>query len=123
MTTSWNDTEPIYIQLRDRVLDLILDGTLGDGDALPSVRQVAAEYQINPLTVLKAYQMLSDSGLVEKRRGRGMFICEGTENALRKEQRTHFIREEWPMILKKLEQLGLTLDDLPEKTGDAETQS
>src|SRR5688572_32548767 len=79
MDTNWTDSLPIYRQLRDRVVAMILEGVLNDGDPLPSVRSVAAEYRLNPLTVLKGYQQLVDERLVEKRRGRGMFVTEGAD--------------------------------------------
>jgi GntR family transcriptional regulator len=103
----WNDNQPIYRQLRDRVVAMILDGVIGDGDALPSVRSVAADYHVNPLTVLKGYQELVDEGLVEKRRGRGMFIKEGASKALRKDERKAFLEEQWPEIRATILRLGL----------------
>ncbi len=107
MNPDWNATEPIYLQLKERILAMILDNTLNDGDALPSVRQVAAEYQINPLTVLKAYQLLVDQGLVEKRRGLGMFVRTGVSRKLARSKREEFLNEEWPRIVKKIQRLGL----------------
>src|SRR4026208_654358 len=98
MDTNWNDSLPIYRQLRDRVVAMILEGGLSDGDPLPSVRSVAAEYRLNPLTVLKGYQQLVDERLVEKKRGRGMFVNEGARQALMKDERTHFLETEWPKI-------------------------
>src|SRR5512140_902907 len=98
MDHEWNDTEPIYRQLRDRVVAMILDEVLKEGDPLPSVRNVAAEYRVNPLTVLKAYQHLVDEGLVESRRGRGMFVNAGARVLLLKAERDKFVTEEWPKV-------------------------
>lgn len=114
MDPNWNDSQPIYRQLRDRVVEMILEGVLGDGDALPSVRSVAAEYRLNPLTVLKGYQELVDEGLVEKRRGRGMFIMDGAKKALLSGERELFLNEQWPSVVATIRRLGLDLDDLVE---------
>jgi GntR family transcriptional regulator len=107
MDPKWNEDLPIYRQLRDRVVDMILEGVLHDGDALPSVRNVAAEYRLNPLTVLKGYQELVDEGLVEKKRGRGMFVNDGAQKQLLKDERKRFIEKEWPQVLATIERLGL----------------
>src|SRR5436305_3891702 len=107
MDREWNDSQPIYRQLRDRVVAMILDGVLKEGDPLPSVRTVAAEYRVNPLTVLKGYQELVDEGLVETRRGRGMFINEGARGLLLRGERRNFLAEEWPQIRETIERLGL----------------
>ena len=112
MTIAWNDSTPIYRQLRDRVVAMILDGVLKQGDALPSVRQVAADFQINPITVSKAYQELVDENLVEKRRGLGMYVTEGARSALMKSERDRFLSDEWPMLYARLQRLGLSLKDL-----------
>ena len=112
MDPNWNDSQPIYRQLRDRVVEMIREGVLGDGDALPSVRSVAAEYRLNPLTVLKGYQELVDEGLVEKKRGRGMFIMEGAKKALLSGERELFLNEQWPSVVATVRRLGLDLDDL-----------
>jgi GntR family transcriptional regulator len=112
MSITWNDSVPIYRQLRERVVAMILDGALHEGDALPSVRQVAADFQINPLTVSKAYQELVDDQLVEKRRGLGMFVTDGAREALLKSERERFLREEWPALHAKLQRLGLDLKTL-----------
>ena len=112
MTVTWNDNVPIYRQLRERVVAMILDGALNEGDALPSVRQVAADYQINPLTVSKAYQELVDEQLVEKRRGLGMFVTEGAQEALLKSERERFLREEWPRIRARIERMNLDIQKL-----------
>jgi GntR family transcriptional regulator len=108
----WNDSQPIYRQLRDRVVAMILDGVLKEGDPLPSVRTVAAEYRVNPLTVLKSYQGLVDEELVEKRRGLGMFIKDGARNVLLSAERQKFITEEWPRISANIQRLGLKMDEL-----------
>ena len=107
MDPKWSEDLPIYRQLRDRVVAMILEGVLSDGDALPSVRNVAAEYRLNPLTVLKGYQELVEEGLVEKRRGRGMFVTEGARRKLLKFERNRFVEQEWPKILATIERLGL----------------
>jgi len=107
MDANWNDDLPIYRQLRDRVVAMILEGVLTDGDALPSVRNVAAEYRLNPLTVLKGYQELVDEGLVEKKRGRGMFVTDGAQSQLLKDERQRFLEQEWPVTVATIERLGL----------------
>ncbi|MCH7820834.1 MAG: GntR family transcriptional regulator [Proteobacteria bacterium] len=107
MNPNWNEDLPIYRQLRDRVVAMILEGVLADGDVLPSVRNVAAEYRLNPLTVLKGYQELVDEGLVEKKRGRGMFVTDGARRQLFKDERRRFIDKEWPMVRATIERLGL----------------
>ena len=112
MSINWNDREPIYRQLQDHVIGLILDGILAPGDPLPSVRQVAADFQINPITVLKAYQDLVDQDLVEKQRGVGMFVTEGAVTRLRETERKRFLEEEWPMLRERVRRLGLELEDL-----------
>ena len=114
MTVTWNDNTPIYRQLRDRVVAMILDGVLKQGDALPSVRQVAADFQLNPITVSKAYQELVDEQLVEKRRGLGMYVNEGARDLLLKSERDRFLREEWPVLRARLDRLGLDLHELLE---------
>jgi GntR family transcriptional regulator len=112
MEPNWSDNQPIYRQLRDRVVAMILEGTLKEGDPLPSVRSVAAEYQINPLTVLKGYQSLVDEELVDKRRGLGMFVREGARRNLLKNEREQFLKNEWPLILQRIERLDLDLQEL-----------
>jgi GntR family transcriptional regulator len=112
MDHEWNDSQPIYRQLRDRVVAMILDGVLKEGDPLPSVRTVAAEYRINPLTVLKGYQELVDEGLVETRRGLGMFINAGARNLLLEAEREKFLTEDWPRIRETMLRLGLKPEDL-----------
>ena len=112
MDREWNDSQPIYRQLRDRVVALILDGALTEGDPLPSVRNVAAEYRLNPITVLKAYQGLADEGLVETRRGRGMFIKPGAREMLLQGEREKFLAEQWPRIYATMRRLGLSAEEL-----------
>jgi GntR family transcriptional regulator len=112
MDVQWNDSQPIYRQLRDRVVAMMLDGVLKEGDPLPSVRTVAAEYRVNPLTVLKAYQQLVDEELVETRRGRGMFINAGARALLLRGERERFLEEEWPRIHATIQRLGLNAEDL-----------
>ncbi|MBD3668715.1 MAG: GntR family transcriptional regulator [Kangiella sp.] len=116
MQIHWDDTQPIYLQLRDKVLNMILDGSLQEGDALPSVRNISAEYQLNPITVSKAYQLLVESELAEKRRGLGMFVTEGAKEKLLKQEREQFLTVEWPALLKKIERLQISLDDLFNRT-------
>jgi GntR family transcriptional regulator len=112
MDLEWNDNAPIYRQLRDRVVDMILDGVLKNGDPLPSVRNVAAEYRVNPLTVLKGYQQLVDEDLVEKRRGLGMFVKDGARDLLLKGEREKFLVDQWPRIRATIQRLGLQADEL-----------
>lgn len=119
MDREWNDNQPIYRQLRDRVVAMILDGVLKEGDPLPSVRNVAAEYRVNPLTVLKGYQELVDEGLVETRRGRGMFINAGARAQLLQGERQKFLADEWPRIKANIQRLGLDAEELlAGKNGD-----
>jgi len=117
MDREWNDTQPIYRQLRDRVVAMILDGALKEGDSLPSVRNVAAEYRVNPLTVLKGYQQLVDEGLVEARRGLGMFINTGARRLLLQSERRRFLEEEWPRIHQNIQRLGLKAEELLNGSG------
>ena len=117
MDREWNDSQPIYRQLRDRVVALILDGALNEGDPLPSVRTVAADYRVNPITVLKGYQQLVDEDLVETRRGRGMFIKPGARNLLLAAERQKFLAEQWPKIHATIQRLGLTPEDLLNAAG------
>jgi GntR family transcriptional regulator len=112
MDREWNDSQPIYRQLRDRVVAMILDGVLKEGDPLPSVRNVAAEYRVNPLTVLKGYQQLVDEQLVEKRRGLGMFVKAGARNLLLQGERQKFLAEEWPRVYATIQRLGLKPEEL-----------
>ena len=119
MEPKWKDNQPIYRQLRDRVVAMILEGVLKDGDALPSVRNVAAEYRLNPLTVLKGYQELVDENLVEKRRGLGMFVTEGARVALLADERKRFLDNEWPEVVGRIRRLDL---DVSELLGELEQQ-
>lgn len=112
MDREWNGSQPIYRQLRGLVVAMILDGVLKEGDALPSVRTVAAEYRVNPLTVLKSYKQLADEGLVEARRGLGMFINAGARDLLLKGERERFLGNEWPRISETIRRLGLTPEEL-----------
>ena len=112
MDREWNDSQPIYRQLRDRIVDMILDGVLNEGDPLPSVRNVAAEYRVNPITVMKGYQELVDEQLVEMKRGRGMFINTGARNLLLQGERQKFLEEQWPRIHATIQRLGLTAEEL-----------
>jgi GntR family transcriptional regulator len=114
MDREWNDSQPIYRQLRDRVVHMILEGVLKEGDPLPSVRNVAAEYRVNPLTVLKAYQELVDEELVEKRRGLGMFVRTGARDLLHKGERQKFLKEQWPRVHATIRRLGLDPKELLE---------
>lgn len=115
MDPQWDDSQPIYRQLRDRVVAMILEGVLKEGDPLPSVRAVAAEFRLNPLTVLKGYQQLVDEQLVEKKRGRGMFVNEGARQALMKDERLYFLETEWPKVYATIVRLGLGVDELMKK--------
>lgn len=117
----WSDAAPIYRQLKERVVAMMLDGVLKPGDALPSVRQVAAEYRLNPITVSRAYQELADEALVEKRRGLGMYVTEGATEKLLMRERERFLQEEWPLVLERIQRLGLTAEQLL-RTGRKETQ-
>ena len=123
MDREWNDSQPIYRQLRDRVVAMILDGVLKEGDPLPSVRTVAAEYRVNPLTDLKGYQQLVDEGLVESRRGRGMFINAGARSLLLRGERQKFLGEEWPRIYATIQRLGLKPEELLENGAGRQPKS
>ena len=112
MPTHWNDSQPIYWQLKEKTVAMILDGTLEEGEALPSVRTVASEFQLNPITVSKSYQALVEEGLVEKRRGLGMFVCEGARKSLIASERSKFLNDEWPAMVSRIEQLGLSVEEL-----------
>jgi GntR family transcriptional regulator len=124
MTQSWREDVPIWRQIKDRMLSAILDGSLKEGDPIPSVRQVAVDMQVNPLTVSKAYSELADDGVVERKRGLGMFVIEGARASLMASERDQFLKEEWPLILQRIERLGLSAADLvgakaPSKIGGA----
>ena len=112
MDSEWNDSQPIYRQLRDRVVAMILDGLLNEGDPLPSVRNVTTEYRANPLTVLKAYQQLVGEELVETRRGLGMFVNSGARDLLLKAERQKFLTDRWPAIAATIQRLGITPKEL-----------
>jgi len=122
MDQEWNDGQPIYRHLRDRVIAMILDGVLKEGDPLPSVRNVAAEFRVNPLTVLKSYQELVDEELVEKRRGLGMFIRTGARQLLLQGERQKFLTEQWPRIHATIQRLGLTAEELLEASSGDDSQ-
>jgi len=123
MSTQWNDSQPIYWQLKERTVAMILDGTLAEGDALPSVRTVASEFQLNPITVSKSYQALVDDELVEKRRGLGMFVREGARQKLTSSERQKFLNEEWPAMVTRIRQLGLDTNELLQSTKNNEGNS
>ncbi len=114
-TITWNDQQPIFRQLKEKVIELIIDGEVSGGEAVPSVRQVAADYQINPLTVSKAYQELVDESILEKRRGLGMFVTETARQQLIESEKKHFLEVEWPKILERIERLGMSLESLVNK--------
>ena len=123
MTAQWNDSQPIYWQLKELTVAMILDGTLAEGDALPSVRTVASDFQLNPITVSKSYQALVDEELVEKRRGLGMFVCTGARQKLTDSERQKFLNEEWPAMLTRVQQLGLDIDELLQPVKEKEANS
>tara|TARA_R110002096_G_scaffold164059_4_gene331731 strand:+ start:292 stop:651 length:360 start_codon:yes stop_codon:yes gene_type:complete len=112
MTPDWTDDQPIYRQLKDKVVTAIMEGTLAEGEALPSVRNIAVDLQINPLTASKAYQELVMDGLVEKKRGLGMFVIDGARNKVLEAERTKFLDEEWPRMLETIRRLGFDVDEL-----------
>ncbi|PCJ24768.1 MAG: GntR family transcriptional regulator [SAR86 cluster bacterium] len=112
MEINWNNKDPIYLQLKERLVELIMDGVLNEGDALPSVRNISSEQRINPITVSKAFQILVDEELVEKRRGLGMYVVIGAKDKLSKQERAKFLDQEWPQIAKRIERLGLEVNEL-----------
>ncbi len=112
MSIQWNDNSPIYRQLKDRLVGMMLDGFIKPGDALPSVRQIAAEYQLNPITVSRAFQELADEQVVEKRRGLGMYMTENARNQLLSSEKQRFLNDEWPLIAERIQRLGLGIDQL-----------
>lgn len=120
MEPKWNDHQPIYRQLYERIVEMILEGTLAEGEAVPSVRNVAAEYRLNPITVSKAYQALADEGLVDKQRGLGMFVRAGAREQLMAQERQRFLTEEWPQVMAKARRLGLSTKDLLQALPDDE---
>ena len=117
MRDNWNSREPIYRQLRDRVAERIIDGVWAEGEAVPSVRRVAHELRINPVTVSRAYQILVDERLLETRRGLGMYVAAGARERLRELERNRFLEKEWPAVVKRIDRLGLKLDELPGAAG------
>ena len=123
MDRDWSDAQPIYRQLRDRVVAMILDGVLNEGDPLPSVRNVAADYRVNPLTVLKGYQELVNEELVESRRGLGMYVKPGARQLLLEAEREKFLAEEWPQVHAKMQRLGLKPEELLEGNAKREPSS
>lgn len=122
MSIAWNDNAPIYRQLKERVVGMMLDGVLKPGDALPSVRQIAADYQLNPITVSRAYQELADEALVEKRRGLGMYVTDGARDKLLSSERERFLKEEWPAMMERIRRLGLNLEQLLQAANDGGAQ-
>lgn len=122
MAQQWDDNVPIYLQVRDQTVFMIMDNSLKPGDSLPSVRNAATDLQINPLTVSKAYQQLVDEGLVEKRRGLGMFVCEGARERARREEQEKFLKEDWPAALERAQRLGLSLETLMKRAQKREDQ-
>jgi GntR family transcriptional regulator len=123
MAAQWNDSQPIYWQLKERTIAMILDGTMAEGDTLPSVRTVASDFQLNPITVSKSYQTLVDEGLVEKRRALGLFVCEGAKQQLVESERQKFISEEWPAMVNRIRQLGLDINQLLQSSAEKEGYS
>ena len=123
MSAQWNDSQPIYWQLKERTIAMILDGTLTEGEALPSVRTVASDFQLNPITVSKSYQALVDDDLVEKRRGLGMFIRTGARQKLMESERQKFLNEEWPAMVLRIQQLGLDTNKLIQSAKEKEGNS
>jgi len=123
MTAQWNDSQPIYWQLKERTIAMILDGTLTEGEALPSVRTVASDFQLNPITVSKSYQALVDDDLVEKRRGLGMFIRTGARQKLMESERQKFLTDEWPAMVIRIQQLGLDTNKLLQPAKEKEGNS
>ena len=123
MSAAWHDNTPIYRQLKGRVVEMVLDGFLKPGDPLPSVRQIAAEFQINPITVSRAYQELVDEQLVEKRRGLGMYVTDDAPGKLLRSERERFLSLEWPLVVERMGRLQLsvkTLLDAAVNTGGAQ---
>lgn len=123
MATQWKNDQPIYLQLKEQILAMIIDGILVEGESLPSVRKVAVDYQINPITASKAYAELVDEGLVEKRRGLGMFILEGARKNLLNTEQNKFLTEEWPEIIKRISLLGLDIRKLLEMAEKSQNQN
>ena len=112
MSHNWNDNAPIYRQLKDRIVEMLLDGLLKPGDPLPSIRQIAADFQLNPITVSRAYQELADATLVEKKRGIGMYVTDGARDKLIASERERFLLEEWPQMIERIRRLGMSAEEL-----------
>lgn len=112
MTEHWNTDKPIYLQLYHQVITRILDGYIKEGEALPSVRTVAAQYQLNPITISKAYQMLQDENIVEKQRGKGLFVNQGVQELMLTREREDFLTQQWPQILQQIIRLKLSAEQL-----------
>ena len=119
MSSNWHNNTPIYRQLKERIVGMLLDGLLKPGDPLPSVRQIAADFQLNPITVSRAYQELADATLVEKRRGIGMYVTDGAREKLVATERERFLSEEWPQMLERIRRLGMSVDELLAPAGGA----
>ena len=115
MSLMAQDDRPVYLRLRDTIAATILDGKVRDGDPLPSVRSLAVEYGVNPLTVAKAYQTFQDEGLVVVKRGVGMFVAEGASARLRESARKEFLEQRWPAIAAHIRRLDLDVEDLVER--------
>lgn len=111
----WNKNQPIFLQIRQKIVEMILNKNVSSGEALPSVRQLATELSVNPLTVTKAYQSLVDTHIIEKKRGLGMFVMENSHEQLLDIERDKFLKEEWPHILSRLASLGIKLKELAKK--------
>lgn len=114
MLEQWKEDQPIYRQLRDRVIELIIEGVFAEGDAVPSVRQISVDYSINHLTVSKAYQQLVEEGLLFKKRGVGMFVSEGAREQLLANERNKFLQDELPVMMRRMNKLGITSDQIVE---------
>ena len=112
MSVQWSDNSPIYRQLKDKLIGMMLDGLIKPGDALPSVRQIAADYQLNPITVSRAFQELADEQVVEKRRGLGMYMTENAREQLLSSEKQRFLHDEWPLIAERIQRLGLGINQL-----------
>lgn len=115
MSIEWNDNQPIYRQLRELVVERIMDGSFAEGEAVPSVRQVASDYQINHLTVAKAYQELVEDGLLEKRRGLGMFVIDGARGSLTSNEQQKFLADELPAFAERVQKLGMDFNVVAQK--------
>jgi GntR family transcriptional regulator len=115
---SWSDDVPIYRQLMGHLVGRILDQTYPEGAMLPSVRQLASDYEINPLTVAKAYKELARDGLTDKLRGEGLVVRKGVREALLRRERNKFLKEEWPVLRARLKRLGIDMKTLAETFDD-----